>query len=122
MKIRDAHTSDLVTVASTATLREVCHAMAAANIGAVAVIGEDKVGIISERDIIKAAALGGDLDETHANEYTSFQVQTADLEADTGYVANVMLDNGIRHLPVVDDDRLVGMVSMRDLFAVETWA
>jgi CBS domain-containing protein len=33
-----------------------------------------------------------------------------------------MLDAGIRHLPVVADGRLVGMLSMRDVLAVETWA
>jgi CBS domain-containing protein len=54
--------------------------------------------------------------------HASFRPETADVEEDSSDVAGRMLDLGIRHLPVTaGDDQLVGMVSMRDLLAVEAW-
>ncbi|NDU71469.1 CBS domain-containing protein [Actinomadura sp. DSM 109109] len=44
------------------------------------------------------------------------------MDEDARDVARRLLDSGIRHLPVDDHGRLVGMVSMRDLPALETWA
>jgi CBS domain-containing protein len=43
-------------------------------------------------------------------------------DEDSAEVGAHMLDAGIRHMPVVSEGRLVGMVSMRDLLAVHTWA
>jgi CBS domain-containing protein len=122
MRIRDAHTTDVLTVDADASLREVCRVMAAADVGAVAVTGDEDIGIISERDVVRAVASDTDLDKTHVRDHASYQVRTADLDADTVYVAHIMLDHGIRHIPVVDEGKLVGIVSMRDLLAIETWA
>jgi CBS domain-containing protein len=122
MRIRDVHTTDVVTVDHDATLREVCRVMARADIGAVAVTGEQAVGIISERDMVRAMANAVDFDATRVRDHASYEMKTADLDSDSVYVAHVMLDHGIRHIPVVEDKKIVGIVSMRDLLAVETWA
>lgn len=79
------------------------------------------VGIISERDIVRAVAEHEDVRTVTSATYASRQVQTAELAEDTRDVARRMLDTGIRHLPVVQGRIVVGMISIRDLLAVETW-
>jgi CBS domain-containing protein len=53
--------------------------------------------------------------------HASFRPETADVEEDSRDVARRMLELGVRHLPVTAEGQLVGMVSMRDLLAVEAW-
>ncbi len=62
-----------------------------------------------------------DLASVGAAACASTEVKTAGLDEDSRDVARRMLDEGIRHLPVEQDGRMVGMVSMRDLLALETW-
>lgn len=106
-------------------LPEVARQMVEHHVGALAVLAADDhvVGIITERDLVAALAGPGDPDEMTAAAYAAAEVRTAGLEEDSREVARRMLDAGIRHLPVVDNaGRPVGMVSMRDLLALETWA
>ncbi|MFF4235304.1 cyclic nucleotide-binding/CBS domain-containing protein [Actinomadura geliboluensis] len=91
-------------------------------IGALAVLdGEQVLGIITERDLVEALATSPEPASQLAAAYASKQIQTAGLEEDAREVARRMLDAGVRHLPVQDQGRVVGMVSMRDLLALETW-
>lgn len=103
------------------TVREASRYMTERRVGAVAVLEENRLaGILSERDIMgRVVAKGLDPDATPVR-----QVMTQDL-----VVANVrdshddglrkMRQAGCRHLPVVEGDRLVGMVSQRDLLQVD---
>ncbi|QKW40662.1 CBS domain-containing protein [Actinomadura sp. NAK00032] len=91
-------------------------------IGALAVLdGEQVLGIITERDLVEALASSAEPASQPAAAYASTQIQTAGLEEDAREVARRMLDAGVRHLPVADHGRVVGMVSMRDLLALEAW-
>ncbi|MGH3389592.1 MAG: CBS domain-containing protein [Actinomadura sp.] len=106
-------------------LPDVARQMVEHHVGALAVLAADDrvVGIITERDLVAALAEPGDPAEMSAAAYAAAEVRTAGLEEDSREVARRMLDAGIRHLPVVDNaGRPVGMVSMRDLLALETWA
>jgi CBS domain-containing protein len=100
-----------------ATLRSVAHTMWVENVGAL-VVGDARrpLGIISERDLVSQTGQGADLDTVTAEQaMTSHLIaaRTGDTLDDAAYQ---MLDDAIRHLPLVDGDgRVVGMVSVRDL-------
>jgi CBS domain-containing protein len=103
-------------------LPEVARRMVEKNVGALAVLDGDRVtGVITERDIVAAIATSDDPASMNASACASTEIQTTNLDEDTREVARRMLDAGIRHMPVGKEGRLVGMVSMRDLLALETW-
>ncbi len=105
-----------VTVLGTATIREVAVQMTANDIGLVVVSGDGRLqGVVSERDLVRAMADGVDPDDERASDIMSVDVVSADASTTVSVAADMMLDGGIRHLPVVEDGRVVGVVSIRDL-------
>ncbi len=123
MKIADVYVPDVRACSHLASLPEAARQMADAEVGALAVVDEalSLMGIISERDLVLAMADEDDPATVKVGEYTTSEVETARLDEESGAVGRRMLDAGIRHLPVVDHDQVVGMLSMRDLLAVEAW-
>lgn len=104
-------------------LPEVARRMMEKNVGALAVLEGDQVkGVITERDLTEALATFDDPTVVRAGRCASTDLRVAHLDEDTRDVARRMLDASVRHMPVDENGRLVGMVSMRDLLAVETWA
>ena len=74
------------------------------------------VGIITERDILRACAEhNGHLDGTPATDYMTKDVITGSPSNTVEYIMGVMTDNRIRHLPILEDDELVGLISIGDL-------
>ncbi|MEV4104507.1 CBS domain-containing protein [Nonomuraea sp. NPDC049649] len=103
-------------------LPDVARRMTEKNVGALAVLDDGQItGLITERDIVRALATAEDPASVRAGEYASTYMRVAALHEDTHEVARRMLDYGIRHMPVDEGGRVVGMVSMRDLLAVEAW-
>jgi CBS domain-containing protein len=98
--------------------------MADEQVGALAVVEDTRVvGIISERDVTRAVAEEANLGSVTAAQYATTELGVALFNDDTYRIARRMLEAGVRHLPVVHDHAVVvGMESMRDLHAVETWA
>jgi CBS domain-containing protein len=87
--------------------------------GSLLVVEEDSlVGIITERDILKAVANGVRLDETRISEVMTKDVVTVGPGTSLREAAKVMADRWIRHLPVLDGGKLVGVLSQRDLAGV----
>lgn len=123
MKVLDVYVPDVRACRDLDPLPVAARQMADAEVGALAVVGDahDLVGIISERDVVLALADEDDARHVRVGDYTTSDVETARLDEDSTVVARRMLEAGVRHLPVVDHDRVVGMLSMRDLLAVETW-
>lgn len=106
-----------VTVRLGSTLREVSEVLSREEIGAVVVTGTQPLaGIVSERDIVRALADGADPDAERAEDVMTFDVVTVGPDESLADVGRRMLDGGIRHVPVVDGEKAVGIVSIRDLF------
>ncbi len=79
------------------------------------------VGIITERDIVRKFVKRGDVSaaKTRIKDVMSTQVIIARPDDDLSYAINVMKEKRIRHLPIVDGRKVIGMISMRDLLGVQ---
>ena len=108
-------------VSSTDNIRQVAQYMSDRRVGAVAVLeGQRVCGIVSERDIMsKVVAKGLDTAKTRVSEVMTRELVVATPEDSYEDAARKMRQAGIRHLPVVEGDRLIGMISQRDLVQVD---
>jgi CBS domain-containing protein len=99
-------------------LAEAAAGMVAANVGSAVVMqGPFLAGILTERDVLRAAASGEDLSASAVSAWMTPDPQSASPETAVEDAAQMMLLNGFRHLPVVDGRTVCGVVSLRDLFA-----
>ncbi|MEK6698996.1 MAG: CBS domain-containing protein [Nitrospirota bacterium] len=107
-------------ITSDQTLLDAAKQMAECNIGALLVIDRGSlVGIVTERDIVKTAAS----ERQQCKEVRIKEAMTTNLLVvkpgdDLDYVMAVMIQNNIRHLPVIEESGLMGMLSMRDVVKV----
>ena len=81
--------------------------------------GNQLIGVITERDIVQSVVDGVSASRTRIGRYMTENPATVNLDDDSGDVARRMIELGVRHLPVVDGGRMVGVVSARDLLALE---
>ena len=122
MQVSDVYQPHLLTCEESDRLPDVARKMAEEKVGALAVVqGARIVGIISERDITRAVGAETDPTTVTAGQYATSGLEVAHLGEDTEQVTYRMLEAGIRHLPVPDENEVVGMVSMRDLLAAGAW-
>jgi CBS domain-containing protein len=94
------------------------------DVGSAAIVDDTNtvVGILTERDIVRAVADGADMEKTSIAEYMTADPTVAPPDMEAREAAKLMLDLGIRHLPVVTPDgRLVGLASIRDLLLELVW-
>ena len=91
--------------------------LASENVGAAIVMsGERLAGIVSERDYTRKVVLKGRASETtRVEEIMTAQVVVVSPRTKTRDCMALMTEKGIRHLPVVDEGRVIGMVSIRDI-------
>jgi CBS domain-containing protein len=114
----DLMNRNVVTVGPEAPVCQAAAAMVQAGVGsAVITQGLFVAGILTERDVLRAAASQQDLCSTPVSEWMTADPQTAGPDASPDEAAQIMLLNGFRHLPVVDGRELCGVVSLRELFA-----
>jgi CBS domain-containing protein len=117
---RDIVTPAPIEVWPDTTLRAVAALFEENSIGAALVRGTDGavVGVISERDLVRAVANDADVDSDRAEDHMTFEVEFATADQTVEDLARTMLDDGIRHLPVEDDDvKVIGVLSIRDVLA-----
>ena len=108
----------VVTMGPKQTLREVCETLATHKIGAVVLIDAHGriAGIISERDIVRALAADGPAAlEKAAEAFMSSKVVTCQEKDTTDQVLGRMTAGRFRHLPVVREERLIGLISIGDV-------
>lgn len=117
-RILDRKGWTVFTVAQSASLQEVVDALAEHRVGVLVVTGEDGglAGIVSERDVIRALAgnAAAALSRTVADVMTA-NIETCAPHEPEPEIMKRMNALGVRHLPVVADGRLAGLVSMRDV-------
>jgi CBS domain-containing protein len=116
--LADIMTADVFTVAPESPVAEVAQAMVRGRFGSAVVMqGRMIVGIFTERDVLRAAAAGTDLTESPVSRWMTRDPETVGRDVDSQKAAELMVGGGFRHLPVVDDTTLVGIVSLRDLLS-----
>lgn len=116
--LRDLMHTSVVTAAADSTVAAAAAAMVKAKAGSAVVMqGSFLAGILTERDVLRAAASGEDLSRSLVSEWMTPDPQSASPNATVEDAAQIMLLNGFRHLPVVEGREVRGVVSLRDLFA-----
>jgi CBS domain-containing protein len=115
-RVRDVMASRLHTVGPEDTVGEAVAVMAQHRIGSVLVMdGERLVGIFTERDTVRAISQSHDAARHEVVSWMTRDPTAVGPDVDTDEALRMMLDRGFRHLPVVDGEKVVGIVSMRDL-------
>jgi CBS domain-containing protein len=120
MKVRDVMTRVVLTAETGTTIAEAASLMAQRRVGSALVVeGGRLLGIFTERDIVKALSQDASATNQAIGHWMTKHPQTIGSDATVEVALRRMLDGGFRHLPVVDGERMVGMVSMRDLSRVQ---
>ena len=89
------------------------------SVGALAVMEAGRLaGILTERDLLRALADGVDPRVTTVAACMTADPRTIDVGAHAGDAADRLIERSVRHLPVMEEDRVVGMISARDLLAL----
>lgn len=112
-------TQPVVTAHPDETLRQVADRMQQHGIGSVVVVddGNRPVGILTERDLLRATAAAADPETTPAAEWMAPEPQCVDPDATIDDAWRQLAEHGYRHIPVVVGEELKGIISMRDLMA-----
>lgn len=109
--------SEVITIAPASNVLEAMKLMAKHNTGAVLVMEDGEVrGILSERDCVRKIELSGRLaKDTRVRDIMTSKVITIEADQDLEACMKLMIDRNIRHLPVYANEKLVGLISVRDV-------
>ena len=116
-RILQGKSGEIASVEPGRSIPDVVSMLCKYDIGAVVVTDQDgaMVGILSERDIVRALDIHGpDLSGVTAGDLMTTKVSHCEPNQDTNDVMRMMTDGRFRHMPVMEDDRLVGVVSIGD--------
>ena len=109
---------DILTVPADERLADAAKRMVERGVGAVLVLDGQKLdGILTERDLMKAVAAGYS-DDAKVADWMTRHPETIEADDSTEHAAALMIHGGFRHLPVLDEGRVAGIVSIRDLMRV----
>jgi len=116
--LRDLMNTRVAATTTGTSVAEAAAGMVKANVGSAVVMqGPFLAGILTERDVLRAAASGEDLSASLVSAWMTPDPQSASPDTPVEQAAQIMLLNGFRHLPIVEDRKVCGVVSLRDLFA-----
>ena len=114
--IRDLMTSEVLTVAPEDTVGEAAEKMVARGVGSVLVSDYGRlIGILTERDLLRAVADRIHSSEARVREWMTREPITVTPDTPAEDAARTMLEHGFRHLPVVQGEQTIGIVSLRDV-------
>ncbi|HQF96757.1 MAG TPA: citrate/2-methylcitrate synthase, partial [Microthrixaceae bacterium] len=120
LTVGDLMSSPVVTAGPGQTVASAADAMVLAGVGSVVVVGDPgrPVGILTERDLVRAAASGVDTRVGIVAEWMTAAPEVVAPDVSIDRALDTLARRGYRHIPVVDDGDLIGIVSMRDLMKV----
>ena len=115
--LRTKASQDIVTITPDAGVRDLVAELAAHNVGALIVStdGSTVEGIVSERDVVRHLHHDGTVVNNTVGAIMTTDVETCDTDTLVDDLMKIMTERRIRHVPVVDDGRLVGIVSIGDV-------
>ena len=117
MKVREIMTTDVACAAPDTTLEEIATMMRDADTGVIPIIDDEAlIGLVTDRDIVlRCIAEGKDATECTAEEILSENLETVEPDDDVEEATQIMARRQVRRLPVVEDGRLVGILSLGDI-------
>ncbi len=120
MQIKSYMLTDVKTCKENETIDSIAKVMSANNIGSIVVVKDDiPIGIFTERDLLKrVVASGKNPTKTTVGEVMTKELITVNKDEKLRAVYHVFVINHIRHLPVVEKGKLVGIVSLKDIARV----
>src|SRR6266566_3408016 len=122
MKVRNLCNATVVGAGPEESLVEAATRMATHSVSSLAVLEAGRlVGIITERDMVNALSDGVTPQTAQVSAYMAVAPEVARLDEDSKDVAIRMLELGVRHLPVMDGEEVVGVISARDLLMLQAW-
>jgi CBS domain-containing protein len=109
--------TEVSTIAPEASIKRAADWLRAKNVGALVVTSNDRIlGIVSERDIVRAFSQYGDsITSMQVKDIMTHGLITASLGDDLAHLMHLMTRHRVRHMPVVRDGKLVGIVSIGDV-------
>ena len=121
ISVRDAMTTRPVTASTDTPLQEVAKLMKKGNVGSIVITSKEKlVGIISEKDIVeRVVAKGLDFAKLKARDIMTKDLVTINPQEDIYDALLLMGNEEIRKLPVVDNKKLVGLLTSNDILKIE---
>lgn len=116
MELRELLSGEVVTIVTGATVAEAAAQMQQEGIGSLAVVEDDDLfGIFTERDVVRCVAAGYDGVEATVSEWMTPYPDAFLPDMPVSEAADWMLAAGYRHLPVIDNERLIGVASIKDI-------
>lgn len=116
MELRELISGEVETVAATITVADAALRMQRLGVGSLAIFEDDEFsGIFTERDVLQAVAAGAGCEIEPVADWMTLYPDSFSPDMSVREAADWMLAAGYRHLPVVDDGRLIGMASIKDI-------
>ena len=120
MLVKDVMNTNVVVAKAEATIREASEVMNKYNIGSLVVVKDSGIaGIITEHNVLESVAAGRNPDETKIAEIMSSEVVTVAPDSTVEQAVDLMVKHKIKKLPVVDGDKLMGIITASDIIVVE---
>ena len=116
MNVEDLMSKPVCSVDPETTLAEATTVMGERHVGSALILeGEDLVGILTERDVVRAMSGAFDAPARPVIEWMTKRPTTTGPDTAVREALRIMVEGGFRHLPIVQDGKVLGIVSMRDI-------